>query len=81
MRISPTGTLSNKRSVRKASGNRGFTLIELIIVVVLLALVAGVALPVLLNRGDSGERKVMRQLAGTVKQLYNEATLTRDSIN
>ena len=79
MRISPTGTLSRDRlHFRRTSGNSGFTLVELVIVVALLAMFSFISLPLLLNRGDGGERRMLRQLAGTVKQLYNEATLTRD---
>ena len=57
---------------------RGFTLIELVIVIVVLSLVSLLSLPLLNNRGEGDERLVLRRLAGTVKQLYNEATLTRD---
>lgn len=69
MRISATGTL-NRQS--------GFTLIELIVVVVILSLVSFVSFPLLVNRIGGNERTVVRQIAGTVKELYNEATLTRD---
>ena len=69
MPISPTGTLSN---------HSGFTLVELVVVVALLAMFSFISLPLLMNRDDGGERRILRQLAGTVKQLYNEATLTRD---
>jgi len=57
---------------------RGFTLVELVIVIVVLSLVSLLSLPLLSNRGEGDERLVVRRLAGTVKQLYNEATLTRD---
>jgi general secretion pathway protein H len=60
------------------SKNSGFTLIELVVVVALLAMFSFISLPLLMNREDGGERRVLRRLAGTVKQLYNEATLTRD---
>lgn len=69
MRISATGTL-NKRS--------GFTLIELVVVVVILSLVSFVSFPFLLNRVGGDERTKIRRIAGTVKELYNEATLTGD---
>jgi len=57
---------------------RGFTLIELIVVITLLAIFAGLGIPLLAGQGDGGERTAMRKLAGTVKLLYNEAALTRD---
>lgn len=56
----------------------GFTLIEMVIVVTLLAIVSSLSLPLLMNHGESAERRTLRRLAGTVKQLYNEATLTGD---
>ncbi len=56
----------------------GFTLIELVVVVSLLALFSVISLPLLLDRGEGDSRRELRRLAGTVKQLYNEATLTRD---
>jgi len=69
MPISATGISTDKR---------GFTLVELVVVITLLALFSAISLPLLMNRGESGERRTLRRLAGTVKQLYNEATLTRD---
>jgi general secretion pathway protein H len=69
MPMSPTGTLT-KRS--------GFTLVELLVVIVVLSLISLISLPLLTNRREGDERLVLRRIAGTVKQLYNEATLTRD---
>jgi len=69
MPISPTGP-STKES--------GFTLLELILVVSLLAMISLLSLPLMMDRGDSAERRTLRRIAGVVKQLYNEATLTRD---
>ena len=56
----------------------GFTLIELVVVIVVLSLVSVISLPLLTASGDGAERLMVRRLAGTVKHLYNEATLTRD---
>ena len=56
----------------------GFTLVELIVVIIVLSLVSLLSLPFLSRHGDGDERLVIRRLAGTVKHLYNEATLTRD---
>ncbi|MCW8860350.1 MAG: prepilin-type N-terminal cleavage/methylation domain-containing protein [Deltaproteobacteria bacterium] len=69
MRTLLTGT-SIKRS--------GFTLVELLVVIVVLSLVSLISLPLLADRGEGEEKLKMRRIAGTVKQLYNEATLTRD---
>ena len=69
MPMSPTGTLINRP---------GFTLVELLVVILLLSLISVISLPLMGNRSDGDERLLLRRIAGTVKQLYNEATLTRD---
>lgn len=65
----PTGT---------SSKSQGFTLIELIVVMVILALIGMISVPLFFNRLGTDERTTLRRIAGTVKELYNEATLTRD---
>lgn len=69
MPTSSTGTLTE---------SKGFTLIELVVVIVILSLVGLISLPLLANRADGIERAKLRRIVGTVKELYNEATLTRD---
>lgn len=69
MPILPTGI---------STDHSGFTLVELVVVVSLLALFSMISLPLLLNQGNSDSRRELRRLAGTIKQLYNEAALTRD---
>lgn len=69
MRISPTGILIK---------NSGFTLVELLVVLIILSLTSLISLPLLVDQDDSQEKQKLRRIAGTVKQLYNEATLTRD---
>jgi len=64
-----TGTLNNRS---------GFTLIELLVVIVVLSLISLISLPLFSNWGEGAERLKLRRIAGTVKQLYNEATLTQD---
>lgn len=66
---SPTGNLTDRK---------GFTLIELVVVIVILSLIGLISLPLLVNRTDGNERAKLRRIVGTVKELYNEATLTRD---
>ncbi len=69
MPMLPTGTLNNRS---------GFTLIELMVVIVVLSLASLISLPLLADRGEGDERLKLRRITGIVKQLYNEATLTRD---
>ncbi len=69
MPILPTGTSSNRQ---------GFTLVELIVVIVILAVIGTISVPLLFNRLGTDERATLRRIVGTVKELYNEATLTRD---
>ena len=64
-----TGILNNRS---------GFTLVELLVVIVVLSLISLISLPLFDNWGEGAERLKVRRLAGTVKQLYNEATLTQD---
>ncbi|MCK4503943.1 MAG: prepilin-type N-terminal cleavage/methylation domain-containing protein, partial [Desulfuromonadales bacterium] len=65
----PTGTSINRS---------GFTLVELLVVIVLLSLVSFISIPLMSNLGDGADHLMVRKIAGTVKQLYNEATLTKD---
>lgn len=60
------------------SRHQGFTLVELIVVIVILALIGMISVPLLFNRLGTDERTILRRIVGTVKELYNEATLTRD---
>lgn len=62
----------------KLTDQRGFTLIELGIVVLLLGLIAGLIMPLLGNWGQNDLLGSARRLAGTVRYLYNEAALTRN---
>lgn len=62
----------------KSTEQNGFTLIELVVVISLLAIISVMTVPLLLNQGDGGQRRALRNLAGNVKLLYNEAALTRE---
>lgn len=64
------------QSVRKDSGQAGFTLIELGVVVVLIALFAIVTIPLFSATGTSDLGYSARRLGGTIKYLYNESALT-----
>lgn len=63
-------------TVGRSNNQAGFTLVELVLVVLLLGLLASLTMP-LLGRGNPGNLNgVARRLAGTVKYLYNEAAMT-----
>lgn len=55
---------------------RGFTLLELAVVVLLIALFSALSIPLLSRLGDRGLDSSARHLAGTVKYLFNEAALS-----
>ncbi len=54
----------------------GFTLIELMVVIVLVGLFSALVVPLVTGVGQDGLKLSARRLAGTVKYLYNEAALT-----
>jgi len=60
----------------KLNKQAGFTLLELAVVVLLIALFTGLSIPLLGRLGDSGLDSSARRLAGTVKYLFNEAALS-----
>jgi prepilin-type N-terminal cleavage/methylation domain-containing protein len=64
------------QGVHKASGQSGFTLIELGVVVVLLALFAVFTIPLFSATGTSDLGYSARRLGGTIKYLFNESALT-----
>jgi len=55
---------------------RGFTLLELVVVVFLIGLFSLLTVPLLSGPGDAALTSSARRLAGTVKQLYNESALS-----
>ncbi|MEJ2688971.1 MAG: prepilin-type N-terminal cleavage/methylation domain-containing protein [Deltaproteobacteria bacterium] len=59
------------------SGLRGFTLVELSIVLFIIALAVTLTLPLLGKVGDGDLHSAGRRLAGTIKYLYNEAVLEK----
>jgi prepilin-type N-terminal cleavage/methylation domain-containing protein len=65
-----------RTSITGKSSNAGFTLIELTVVVLLIALFSALVVPMLTGFGENGLDASARQLAGTVKYLYNESALT-----
>ena len=63
-------------TVRKTSRQDGFTLVELGVVVVLLALFAIFTIPLFSATGTSDLGYSARRLSGTIKYLFNESALT-----
>ncbi|MEW6427401.1 MAG: hypothetical protein AB1568_05130 [Thermodesulfobacteriota bacterium] len=59
------------------AGNRGGTLVELAMVLVVIGLLMTLVLPLFARVGDADLRAAGRRLAGTVKYLYNEAALEK----
>jgi type II secretory pathway pseudopilin PulG len=67
MRISRAGRLSN---------SRGFTLVELGMVVLLLGLFATLSIPLFYSTSDSALHTDARKISTAVRHLYNEAAIT-----
>lgn len=57
--------------------NRGYTLIELSIILILLGVILLFALPKLDSLGDVRLRSTARELAGTIQSLFDESILKR----
>ncbi len=60
----------------RSGSQGGFTLIELVLVVLLLGLLANLSLPLLSGLETDSLKATARRLSGTVKFLYNEAVMT-----
>lgn len=57
--------------------NRGYTLIELSLVILLIGIILVFVLPKLDNLGDSKLRTTARQLAGTIQSVYDESVIKK----
>lgn len=67
----PTSTAGN------STDQRGFTLIELAVVVLLIGLFSALVMPRLPWVGEDALKASARRLAGVIKYYYNEAVLTK----
>lgn len=66
-----------RRPFHKTTGQRGFTLIEVTLVLFILGLMAAVVFPRIPNVGGGNFKKEARTLSGFIGGLYAEATFTR----
>jgi len=66
----------NLQQYRQTRGQTGFTLIELMLVVLLLGLMASITMPLISGFEPDRINASARRLSGTVKYLYNEAAMT-----
>jgi prepilin-type N-terminal cleavage/methylation domain-containing protein len=58
-------------------GEAGFTLLELVLVLLVLSIMAGLVFPKFRNLGAGDVKVEARTLIGRIQGLYNEATFTR----
>lgn len=65
------------RISRAGIWNRGYTLIELTIILILLGIILSFALPKLEKLGEAKLRTATRKLAGTIETLFDEAVLKK----
>ena len=63
--------------MRLARGAKGFTLIELSMVLVILSLAIAIAVPRLMDIGEIRARGAMRRLQGLVRYLFNESVFRK----
>lgn len=75
MLISPTGTCSSRG--RGSEGNSGFTLLELVLVVFIIALFAALALPSFSNLGTGGLKNDAKKLASLLRYLNDSSIYTK----
>ncbi len=71
--------MNRNRQLQDGSGEKGtagFTLIEIVVVMVLISLFMVLSIPLLGNIGTGSLDTSARRLSGTIKYLFNEAALT-----
>ena len=64
-------------SITQRKFNRGYTLIELSLIILLIGVILVFVLPKLDNIGDTKLRTTARQLAGKIQSLYDESVLKK----
>ena len=60
------------------SSQKGFTMIELLVVTILVSALVYIAMPSLRSSTDFNIKSAARSLTGTIKYLYNEAAFKKD---
>ena len=67
------------------NGQRGFTLVELLLVLVILALIAGLVLPGIIGKAESAKAKAassqISRISMSVESFYLDTGLTPDSLD
>ncbi len=74
----------NKHFEVRRNGQRGFTLVELLLVLVILALIAGLVLPGIIGKAESAKAKAassqISRISMSVESFYLDTGSTPDSI-
>jgi general secretion pathway protein H len=73
------GTVISRNPAAVKEG-RGFTLLEVLVVLVLMGIVAGIAIPRFKNLFEVELKSSMRRLAGTIKFCFNDAIIKQATI-
>jgi type IV pilus assembly protein PilA len=61
---------------RRAAGEKGFTLVELLVVVVIIAVLAAIAVPIFLNQRDNAEASANKSTIATLAKTLATAQST-----
>ena len=68
-------TVRNKKGLTKYYMRKGFTLIELVMVIVILGILSAIAVPLFSNLSKKAEEGLTKQFAGALKEAYTNYIL------
>ena len=60
------------------SNSKGYTIVELVVVIFILGSIVAIAVPNIIERTDIKLKSASRNLSGTIRYLYNEAILRKE---